>query len=311
MRLDRVALAPVRAAARSGRGIITGEAGRALEEAFQGPLPEEIGRSLVENHVLERLVESMAEAARSEGIDAERIKYAIDRAWQDPALKEWAAGDDARRLGTELAHRLVETAAFKQALRDVLASPEVRAALTSQASGFGDDLAAALRRRSRKADQRAETRARHLVGRPPTAESAAFGGFASRGVGLVVDVALAELAFVLVAGAIALVAGLAGGLHTGPLAAALAGAGWFVAAGIYFVAFWSIVGQTPGMRLVGVRVVTAAGTPPSALRALVRFAGLILAIVPLFAGFLPALFDGRRRALQDYLSGTVVLDTAR
>ena len=126
-----------------------------------------------------------------------------------------------------------------------------------------------------------------------------------------VDVALAELAFVVVAGAIALVAGLAGGLHTGPLAAALAGAGWFVAAAIYFVAFWSIVGQTPGMRLVGVRVVTAAGTPPSALRALVRFAGLILAIVPLFAGFLPALFDGRRRALQDYLSGTVVLDTAR
>ena len=44
------------------------------------------------------------------------------------------------------------------------------------------------------------------------------------------------------------------------------------------------------------------------LRSFVRFVGLILAIVPLFAGFLPVLVDGRRRALQDFLSGTVVLD---
>jgi uncharacterized RDD family membrane protein YckC len=43
-------------------------------------------------------------------------------------------------------------------------------------------------------------------------------------------------------------------------------------------------------------------------RSLVRFIGLILAIIPLFAGFLPVLFDSRRRGLQDFLSGTVVLD---
>ena len=32
----------------------------------------------------------------------------------------------------------------------------------------------------------------------------------------------------------------------------------------------------------------------------------MLAIIPLFAGFLPVLFDRRRRALPDYLAGTVV-----
>jgi len=42
-------------------------------------------------------------------------------------------------------------------------------------------------------------------------------------------------------------------------------------------------------------------------RAIVRTVGLALAIIPLFAGFIPALFDGRRRALPDYLAGTVVL----
>ena len=42
-------------------------------------------------------------------------------------------------------------------------------------------------------------------------------------------------------------------------------------------------------------------------RAIVRALGLALAIIPLFAGFLPALFDERRRALPDYLAGTVVV----
>jgi uncharacterized RDD family membrane protein YckC len=62
------------------------------------------------------------------------------------------------------------------------------------------------------------------------------------------------------------------------------------------------------MRLMRVRVTTASGASVSASRALVRFVGLILAIVPLLAGFLPVLVDSRRRALQDFVSGTVVVD---
>jgi uncharacterized RDD family membrane protein YckC len=64
------------------------------------------------------------------------------------------------------------------------------------------------------------------------------------------------------------------------------------------------------MRLTSLRVLTGSGGPPSAWRALVRFVGLILAIIPLFAGFVPVLFDDRRRALQDYLAGTAVVSEA-
>ena len=42
-------------------------------------------------------------------------------------------------------------------------------------------------------------------------------------------------------------------------------------------------------------------------RALLRTLGLALAIIPCFLGFVPALFDRRRRALPDYLAGTVVV----
>ena len=58
-------------------------------------------------------------------------------------------------------------------------------------------------------------------------------------------------------------------------------------------------------------VVADGGTPPSFWRAFVRLMGLLLAIVPLFAGFLPVLFDSKRRALPDYLARTVVLYTDR
>jgi uncharacterized RDD family membrane protein YckC len=40
---------------------------------------------------------------------------------------------------------------------------------------------------------------------------------------------------------------------------------------------------------------------------LLRFAGLILAALPLFAGFLTILVDDRRRGVHDMLAGTVVV----
>jgi uncharacterized RDD family membrane protein YckC len=43
-------------------------------------------------------------------------------------------------------------------------------------------------------------------------------------------------------------------------------------------------------------------------RAVFRFACLILAAIPLLAGFLPILFDDRRRGLHDMLAGTVVVE---
>jgi uncharacterized RDD family membrane protein YckC len=91
------------------------------------------------------------------------------------------------------------------------------------------------------------------------------------------------------------------------LARIIAGGAWAAAVTLYFVSFWTTVGQTPGMRLMEVRVTTADGRPPGVGRSLVRVIGLALAIIPLFAGFLPVLVDDRRRGLHDFLAGTVVV----
>jgi uncharacterized RDD family membrane protein YckC len=75
-----------------------------------------------------------------------------------------------------------------------------------------------------------------------------------------------------------------------------------------FVVFWSTTGQTPGNRLLQIRVSRADdGAEPSAGVALFRFGALVLAALPLFAGCLPILLDDRRRGAHDMLAGTVVV----
>ena len=134
-----------------------------------------------------------------------------------------------------------------------------------------------------------------------------YAGIATRAVALLLDLLLIHAIVLIGGGLLALVATLVGDLRPQWLVATLVGAAWGLTVTIYFVLFWSVTGQTPGMRAMRLRVVTADGTPPSFWRAFVRLIGLLLAIVPLFAGFLPVLFDSKRRALPDYLARTVVL----
>jgi uncharacterized RDD family membrane protein YckC len=80
---------------------------------------------------------------------------------------------------------------------------------------------------------------------------------------------------------------------------------WTVA---YFAVFWSTTGQTPGNRLMRIRVCGADDRAVLSLsRSLVRFGALLLAALPLFAGFLTVLVDERRRGVHDMLAGTVVV----
>ena len=80
----------------------------------------------------------------------------------------------------------------------------------------------------------------------------------------------------------------------------------------YFAFFWSSSGQTLGNRVMQIRVQDAAtGGPMRARRALLRVLVLPLSALPLGAGFLLILVDGRRRALHDCLTGSTVVYVPR
>jgi uncharacterized RDD family membrane protein YckC len=138
--------------------------------------------------------------------------------------------------------------------------------------------------------------------------TAPYGGIATRGIALCTDAAVANVIFLVLAALIGLVSTLVGDLRPRWLVAAIAAAGWSLVTGGYFTLFWCTTGQTPGMRLMRLRVVTAGrGDRLHFVRALIRLGGLVLSIVPLFAGFVPVLFDARRRGLADFLARTVVI----
>jgi uncharacterized RDD family membrane protein YckC len=294
-----MALGPARAAARSGREALSTEADRAIEGLLAGPLPETVARSLVEHHVVERALAEWLElmaVQRESSPERERLERALEKGLTDPAVERRAA---------EVAERVVQSAAFRQAMSAALESPEVRRALARQTVGFGTEIGAAVRRSGRRLDDRTETVARKVVGRRPAATSA-FGGLATRGLAIVLDLVLAHAAYLFIAGSVALISSLAGDLRSGWLAGSIAAAGWAIVVAAYFLVFWSTTGQTPGMRLLRLRVLAASGTPPSPGRSLLRLVGLVLAVAPMLLGFVPVLFDDRRRALQDYIAGTTV-----
>jgi hypothetical protein len=78
----------------------------------------------------------------------------------------------------------------------------------------------------------------------------------------------------------------------------------------YFVTFWSTTGQTPGARAMRFRVIVpdAHHGHIGPKRAFVRLIGMVLAAIPLLAGYFMVLFDDRRRGLHDRLARTVVID---
>ena len=134
-------------------------------------------------------------------------------------------------------------------------------------------------------------------------------GLVTRGIAFAVDAAVINGVAILVAAVVALILSVVGLPDELDKWIAAAGAAAFVVWSVlYFVVFWSTTGQTPGNRLMRIRVCRADDgevLPPR--RAVVRFAGLVLSVLFLFTGFLPALFNDRRRGAHDMLARSVVV----
>ena len=138
-----------------------------------------------------------------------------------------------------------------------------------------------------------------------------YEGLVTRSIAFAIDAAIIDLVAIVVAGAVALAVSVLSVPKDALDAVLIAlGAALFLGWSVgYFVTFWSTTGQTPGSRLMRITVRSADdGSILRPRRAALRFAGLVLAAIPLLAGFLPILFDARRRGLQDMLAGTVVVE---
>jgi len=301
------------------------EAEHVVDGVLAGALPEAVARSLIEHRVVERLVAEVLASAEFDGEmvsarEAERTERLVTQVLASPALERVLTDALDSRLTLDLTDRVVRSPAFKRALTQVLGSPELRAALKGQSMSFAGELVTGLNQRLRKLDDVIERGPRRWFQRAPRAQVAAgssvrapYAGIATRGVALAVDAALVAMIFLTGTAVIGLVVSLVWDPRPASVVGTVIAVAGLLVEAAYFSGFWSTVGQTPGMRLLRLRVIDGDGSAPGLGRSLVRLLGLAVAILLLFTGFLPVLVDDRRRALQDFLAGTVVVydDDAR
>jgi uncharacterized RDD family membrane protein YckC len=292
----------------------TSEVSGVVDRVVGRQLSEAIADLLVRHHFVERVARQMLASADLESavvaaLEDKRTEQIVKRVLASPAFERMLIDALESQVAADMTERIVSSPETQRVLERVMSSPAVRVALAQQTASLIDELAAGLRSRTVRLDDTAERSVSRRRRRPPTteAEASPYAGLASRGVAFAIDAIIAH-AVVLTAGALLSFAGsLFGGLGSGGLVSVLAASGWALFVATYFVLFWTVTGQTLGMRLMRLRVIGRGGMPPAIGRSLMRFLGLVLAIVPLFAGYLPALFDARRRALPDFLAGTVVV----
>jgi uncharacterized RDD family membrane protein YckC len=81
----------------------------------------------------------------------------------------------------------------------------------------------------------------------------------------------------------------------------------FVIGGSIFVAFWALIGQTPGMRFLSIHLDAGGSQEIGLRRALKRLVAIPLSLLPLGLGFFAILLSPERRGWHDRIAGTVVV----
>jgi uncharacterized RDD family membrane protein YckC len=143
---------------------------------------------------------------------------------------------------------------------------------------------------------------------PPGEPEPVYIGLVTRAIAFAIDAAIIDGIAILVAAASALIISILPASDNFKTISAVVGGVLFVVwTFAYFASFWSATGQTPGNRVMRIRVTRLDGTLLGPLRGAARCGGVVLAALPLLLGFAPILFNEQRRGLQDAIAGTVVV----
>ena len=144
---------------------------------------------------------------------------------------------------------------------------------------------------------------------PPVGQ---YAGAISRAVAFGIDVAIISLTLLVVAALALTVQGFFPGRIFAGVRLAITVATEMIGSVLaiaYPIAFWAVLGETPGDMLMGLRIVRTDGRRMNLRCALLRYIGSLLAELQLFLGFLWILVDDRRQGWHDKIAGTYVLYT--
>jgi uncharacterized RDD family membrane protein YckC len=278
-------------------------------------------RSAAKATGIDRAVEVAAEEAMVAAVESEAVERALLRVVQGPVVEEAMQGvlesESVKRalvdaldseLVDEVWRRLLASDEAQRLVERIAEAPEIRAAISAQSVGFIEDIGRTFGRTTRRVDGVLERLARRVLVRPQRTEPTERAGALTRFLAFSLDLLVFDLCFwgVTAIAALIAIAFTGSGNGVSGVAVAVGSIGWLILSGIYFVGFWSLAGQTPGMRFFGLRLtVEGRGLHPS--RSVKRLFGMLLAAIPFGLGFLGILLDERRRGWQDRLAGVDVV----
>jgi hypothetical protein len=168
-------------AIRGSVGFATRTVRRVGERAGVGPAAERAILGIVDLALDSRIVQEAVDRALTSGVadevvarvlDGPELERLVDRVLASPGVERAVARVIDSRLMDEGVARLLDSDDLWLLVDEIARSPSVTTAIGHQSVGFADQIAGALRARSRRADDRMEHAARRLVRRedqPPAA----------------------------------------------------------------------------------------------------------------------------------------------
>ena len=272
----------------------------------------------------DRAVEVAAEEAIVAAVESEAVERAMARVLRGPLVEEAVEGalesDAVKRalleamdseLVDEVWRRLLASDQAQQLVERIAEAPEVRAAISAQGVGLLGDIGRTIGKLTRRLDDSVERIVRRVFFRRRRAVVSDHAGAVSRALAYVIDGVIVNLSFTALIAVATLIDNAFGGGGGGAsnFAIAIGSSAWLAMSAVYLASFWSLAGETPGMRFVGIRL-SVERLPLG--RSIKRLIGLALSVATFGIGFLGILFNERRRAWEDRFSGAdVVYDERR
>lgn len=265
-----------------------------IDDALESATEEAIVRAL-ESPAVERAIVRV--------LESDAAQESFERTLSSPAVERAAA----RALDSDVVNhawdRLLASEEVQKLVERIAEAPEVRAAIASQGVGLISDIGRQLRRITSRLDDGLERIVRRLTGKART-EPATGVGLVTRAVAFAIDGVLLNGIFLIAAGVITALFG-SDGVSTAGWVFGVAA--WVVFGGLYLFTFWSLAGQTPGMRFLSIRIEHQGSQRLGPRVARRRLVGTVLAAIPLGLGFLGVITRDDRRGFQDRHADTVVV----
>lgn len=296
---SRTPAARVLGAGARGAGRLAGATGvdRAIEDAAEEAIVRALRSPAVERAIVRVIVEQNAvQSALEQALTSDEVAAAIVRALDtqvaDRVWGELLAGPKAQMLVERVAE-----------------APEVRAAIAQQGMGLVTDVGHRLTAITEAIDDALEELVHKIANKPGHEAETNQVGLITRAVAAAMDLALLGVAFSFAFGQLASLVPAATGGDAGLSLLGVLGFGALavVIGGSVFAAFWALVGQTPGMRLLSIHLDANGSREIGLRRALRRLLAIPLALLPAGLGFLAILLSPTRRGWHDRLAGTTVV----